>query len=1037
MDTGKRIYDLVIVGGGACGLAAAAEASEKGLDVIVLEKRSALGGNGMFAGGLLGAETHVQKRQMHDVRKDEVFQAAMSYTHWITNARILRRFIDRTPDTIQWLEDKGVPLYVDNYIPGQKLWTYHKPVGNQAAILMKTLMNEIKDANVPIMTNTPVKEILRDENGVICGVRAEHLEQDVEYFGKNVMIATGGYSGNKEMLQKYFPYYDENMILWGLAHNGDGIRMVTEAGADNVGLGILQLSGPHVPDAMGIKVKTPNGDLFTKVSALAREPYMVWVNKHGKRFADEKVGLIGHEGINSVVMQKDQTIFTIFDDDTVDYMENHGLVKGLTFDESGLYERSGLHGLRDQMDILTEGYMYIEHVDAEKCRGCGTCVVNCPASTITLDTIVAQKDEMSPCRFACPAHVDMRSYNHLLRMGRKYEAMDTLAAHHPMPSVTGRVCPHFCESECARCEIDEAVNINQIERFLGDEILKTTPEAAADTHTEKIAIIGAGPAGLSCAYFLKKAGYPVTVFEASDEPGGMLMSSIPAFRLPKDVVRKQIAYYKAMGIAFRCGVTVGKDVTIKDLRKQGYQSFFVAIGLQYGGKLNIPGEDAAGVAAGFEFARQVNLGGKTELKGNVVVIGGGNIAADVARTAVRCGADKVDLYCLESDTEIPMGDADRTACENDGVSIHVGWGPVEVLQEGGNCSGVRFQKCISVRDAEGRFAPSLDACVMETAKCGTVLYCIGQKAAWGELLADTKAELNANGTVKAAPVTLQTAEKDIFAGGDACHGQKYIVDAIATGKEGAVSIERYLAGQDLAQGRGSCRKVTNPPHDNMPQIPRSNAAERTPENIVGDFSIVNQGLGEEQITAEAHRCMTCGSLATINYSTECARCRNCESSCPEQAIQKAPVYKTRPLVKRADTIGELAEWIGTDPKALQKTIDTYNDGCDHGHDTEMAKDPYYLRPVRKGPFYAIECHTAFLSTIGGIRIDEYMRVLDKNEEPIPHLYAGGNDTGGWEDFTYNVVLSGSTLAFAMNSGRMIVDEIAQEREAGAEGKNNA
>ena len=266
----------------------------------------------------------------------------------------------------------------------------------------------------------------------------------------------------------------------------------------------------------------------------------------------------------------------------------------------------------------------------------------------------------------------------------------------------------------------------------------------------------------------------------------MLMNGIPSFRLEKDVVEAEIDILRELGVEFRCGVEVGKDVTIAQLREQGYQGFYVAVGLQSGGKLNIPGGDADGVMAGIDFMRQVNLHEKKTLSGKVVVIGGGNIGADVARTAVRCGAESVDLYCLEAYDDMPMGEEDRSECERDGITVHAGWGQTEIVVEDGKCAGIRFRKCTRVKNDEGRFAPEFDDSVSEQAECTTVLYCIGQKVDWRELLTGTAVEFNPNGTVKADPVTYQTAEKDIFVGGDAYTGQKFAIDAIAAGKEGAV-----------------------------------------------------------------------------------------------------------------------------------------------------------------------------------------------------------------------------------------------------------
>ena len=457
-----------------------------------------------------------------------------------------------------------------------------------------------------------------------------------------------------------------------------------------------------------------------------------------------------------------------------------------------------------------------------------------------------------------------------------------------------------CEDACTRGTVDQAVAIDEVKRFIAQQDLnaetrfvpeKVIPKVDGE-FSEKIAVIGGGPAGLSCAYYLAEKGYRPTVFEREARPGGMLMNGIPSFRLEKDVVEAEIDILRELGVEFRCGVEVGKDVTIAQLREQGYQSFYVAAGLQSGGKLNIPGGDADGVMAGIDFMRQVNLHEKKTLSGKVVVIGGGNIGADVARTAVRCGAESVHLYCLESYDDMPMGEEDRSECERDGITVHAGWGQTEIVVEDGKCAGIRFRKCTRVKNDEGRFAPEFDDSVSEQAECTTVLYCIGQKVDWRELLTGTAVEFNPNGTVKADPVTYQTAEKDIFVGGDAYTGQKFAIDAIAAGEEGAISLHRFVQRATLTVGRNRRQFI---------ELDKENALipvnyDTTPRQRIGynealrrTFSDERVAFTEEQIKKETARCLSCG--ASIVDPNKCIGCGVCTTKCAFDAIH---LHRERP-----------------------------------------------------------------------------------------------------------------------------------------------
>ena len=580
---------------------------------------------------------------------------------------------------------------------------------------------------------------------------------------------------------------------------------------------------------------------------------------------------------------------------------------------------------------------YVAAVETEKCVACGRCVENCPAGAVKLGQKLCTKDGFiqyprqelpdevkwgpekwsidyrdknrincydtgtAPCKTACPAHIAVQGYLKLAAQGKYREALQLIKRENPFPAVCGRICNRRCEDACTRGTVDQAVAIDEVKRFIAQQDLdaetrfvpeKVIPKVDGE-FAEKIAVIGAGPAGMSCAYYLAEKGYRPTVFEKEARPGGMLMNAIPSFRLEKDVVEAEIDVLRQLGVEFRCGVEVGKDVTIAQLRQEGYKGFYVAVGLQSGGRLPVPGGDAENVISGVDFMRDVNLRDKKSLSGRVVVIGGGNIAADVARTVVRCGAENVSLYCLEGYDEMPMGEEDRSECERDGVAVYAGWGPREVSVEGGKAAGVSFVKCLKVRDENGRFAPVYDENTVQVAPCTTVLFCIGQKAEWRELLSGTAVEFDPNGTAKADPVTYQTAEADIFVGGDAFTGQKFAIDAIAAGKQGAVSLHRFVQGATLTIGRDRRQFIEL---DKKSALIAVDSYDNTPRQRVGYNEALRNTFRDErvaftaqQVRAETARCLGCG--ASIVDPNKCIGCGVCTTKCAFDAIH---LHRERP-----------------------------------------------------------------------------------------------------------------------------------------------
>lgn len=573
---------------------------------------------------------------------------------------------------------------------------------------------------------------------------------------------------------------------------------------------------------------------------------------------------------------------------------------------------------------------YRAHVTPENCVACGRCVEICPTGAAKLGQKICTKNGAieypkqelpdttkwgrekwdpdfrdnakincydtgtAPCKAACPVHLPVQGYIKMAAQGRYMDALKLIKHENPFPAVCGAVCNRRCEDECTRGTIDQPVAIDEIKKFIAAQELKAENRYIPKTENhegkqfeQKIAVIGAGPAGMSAAYYLRTKGYPVTVFEKEKRPGGMLVNGIPSFRLEKDVIDAEIDVLRTMGVEFKYNVEIGKDITIQQLRDEGYKAFYVAIGAQGGRLAGVPGEDAEGVITGVDFLRNVNLDEENvKLQGRTVVVGGGNVAIDVARTALRAGSDCVEMYCLESRESMPAAPDEIEEAVEEGIKIGNGWGPKEILTENGKVKGIVFKKCISAFDENNRFNPKYNEDETITVACDNVILSIGQSIIWGDLLKGTKVELNPNGTAKADAVTLQTTEPDIFVGGDVYTGPRFAIDAIAAGKEGCVSIHRFVhKGHSLTLARDR-RQFIELDKDNLEIETFDNAKRQIPGKKKGDatstFRDLREPFTEEQLKAEANRCLGCG--ATIVDENKCIGCGLCTTQCEFDAI---------------------------------------------------------------------------------------------------------------------------------------------------------
>ncbi|MGL4773392.1 MAG: FAD-dependent oxidoreductase [Clostridium sp.] len=574
---------------------------------------------------------------------------------------------------------------------------------------------------------------------------------------------------------------------------------------------------------------------------------------------------------------------------------------------------------------------YVSEVDKDKCVACGECVQVCPVNALKLgqklctNTPIKEKVRedfahnsewgedkwnvdhrtnrenvvetgTSPCKTNCPAHISVQGYVKLASQGRYREALELIKNENPFPAVCGRICPRKCESACTRAEIDEAVAVDDIKKFIAEQELsekhRFVPKKRHN-YGKKIAIVGGGPSGLSCAYYLAIDGYKVTVFEKQNVLGGMLTLGIPSYRLEKDVINAEIEILRELGVEFKTGVEVGKDITLSDLRKDGYEAFYVAIGAQDGRMLGIEGEDGEGVMTGVHFLREVNLGNDVKLNGNVVVIGGGNVAIDVARTATRVGASNVDMFCLEDRNGMPALEEEIDEALAEDIKINNSWGPKRILTENGKVVGIEFKKCISVFDKNGRFSPKFDENEVKVVEASNILISVGQGMDWGNLLEGSTVELNPNKTIKADSFTLQTGQSDVFAGGDALTGPRFAIDAIAQGKEAAISIHRFVhPGQSLVYGRD--RRVyhafdkSNLVLDGYDQVKRNRIAHIDGAKAKQTFRDLRATFTEEQMKKETERCLGCGATTVDQY--QCIGCGACTTRCKFDAIKLVRKY---------------------------------------------------------------------------------------------------------------------------------------------------
>ncbi|MBQ9456940.1 MAG: FAD-dependent oxidoreductase [Bacilli bacterium] len=579
---------------------------------------------------------------------------------------------------------------------------------------------------------------------------------------------------------------------------------------------------------------------------------------------------------------------------------------------------------------------FVAHVEKQKCVACGRCVEYCPAGAVRLGQKLCKKDKTevqyprmddpfvtkwgrhkwtedyndanrvncyptgtAPCKTACPAHIAIQGYLKLAAQGRYEEALALIKKNNPFPAVCGRICNRRCEEACTRGTIDQAIAIDAVKKFLAERDLdpktrfipeKEIPAAAADFEfPQKIAIIGAGPAGLSAAYYLAIKGYRPTVFEKNALPGGMLRYGIPSYKLERAVIDAEIEVMKELGVEIKCGVEVGKDITIDELKKQGYCAFYLAIGCQGGRRPGVLNDTAPGTDIAVNFLKEANEGQGKAIKGNVVVVGGGNVAIDCARVASRMGVNSVSMYCLETRDTMPASKLEQEEAEEEGVKIEAAWGPKEVQVDAkGNVCGIVFKRCTRTLDPETkRFSPLYDENETVEVKADRIIFAIGQAIEWGDLLKGTKVTTKPNGAPIAEKYTYRTEDPQIVVGGDVFTGPKFVIDAIAAGKMAADALHRIAhPGTDKDEGINKMEFISLDKDDIY--IESYDNSPRQEEMLDGSidakksFRDPRKTLTEEQVKIETARCLGCG--ASIVDPNKCIGCGVCTTKCAFDAI---------------------------------------------------------------------------------------------------------------------------------------------------------
>jgi formate dehydrogenase beta subunit len=547
--------------------------------------------------------------------------------------------------------------------------------------------------------------------------------------------------------------------------------------------------------------------------------------------------------------------------------------------------------------------------------------------------------EMVKCRHACPVHTDACGYVTSIAEGRYEDAYRIARAHNPFASICGRVCGAPCEANCRRGDVDAPVSIRPLKRFVSAHFGPETGDYAIyrDANNdgmlppnrgdyERIAVIGSGVSGLTVAHDLVKTGYQVTVFEAYSEPGGMLTVGVPVFRLPRDLVRHEIQAILSLGVQLKCNMRLGRDFTIADLRREGYKAIFLGIGLPNGRRLPLPGGDSEGVVDGMDFLRAFNAGTPLPLGKRVLVIGGGNVAYDVARSAVRphddsydvarsalrlSGDKEVHVVCLEGRDEMPADDVEVIEGAEEGIHLHNQRGPREILSENGRVTGLRTVRCTAVFDATGRVNPSFDENHIEDIAADSVIFAIGQTSDLSFLSPSDGVETE-RGLIKVNRETYQTTAPDVFACGDIAHGPRLFIDAIASAQIAARSMHDFLRG---TRTEVVVRKRWLPAAYTMAEswntIPRENPPSLESDRRAASLEIVEEDYDESEARRQAARCLRC-NVNTVFDTSKCVACNGCVDVCPESLIRLVGLSKLiedeQWLEKAVEEFGDIGQY---------------------------------------------------------------------------------------------------------------------------------